>query len=110
MDIPSSGVFWSRVLKRLAKHNEWNAMYRLLLGPKDGPKSPIDRIAESSPTLDISISGLLRSLSDTELYQWGIRLAICLLKRGAALESIVTDFLEPVPVVAVNLAIKTGRY
>ncbi|XP_067665651.1 TPR and ankyrin repeat-containing protein 1-like [Haliotis asinina] len=107
VDVPSSPQFWSLVLKELAKVNRWQAVSLLILGLTNGQDCPLDCVASEASTAGIIVSGLLKHLSDVELKTWGIKLAICLLKKGAAIETIAAD--APVPITAVKLAIRTGN-
>ncbi|XP_046565535.1 uncharacterized protein LOC124274238 [Haliotis rubra] len=109
VDVPSSPQFWSSVLKQLAKGDRWQAVSLLILGLTNGQDCPLDCVASEASTADITVSGLLKHLSDVELKTWGIKLAICLLKKGAAIETIAAHYLEPVPITAVEVAIRTGN-
>ncbi|XP_071113489.1 TPR and ankyrin repeat-containing protein 1-like isoform X1 [Haliotis cracherodii] len=109
IDLPSSSQFWSSVLKNLAKSDRWQAVSLLILGLTNGQDCPLDCVASDASTAGISVSGLLKHLPDVELKKWGIKLAICLLKKGAAMESISADVVEPVPITAVVSAIRTGN-
>ncbi|XP_067665654.1 uncharacterized protein [Haliotis asinina] len=108
IDIPDYPQFWTRVLDLLIKQNEWLGV-DLLVQTRNGPRSPLDGRAATLPTADIRISNILRSLSDVDLSDFGIRLAITLLEKGTPLESIVDEDEEPLMIAAVRSATKSGN-
>ncbi len=108
LDIPSSPVFWSKVLKILAIQNNWLPVLHLVLGLTVPTNCPLQYVAADAPTSDIRISPLLTSSSDTALQIWGISLAIKLLQNGAPIDGIAADDKESVPIALTKSAIRAG--
>ncbi|KAK3609568.1 hypothetical protein CHS0354_019581 [Potamilus streckersoni] len=98
----------SRVIQKLANTNSWEGVCLLVLGIHNGPSSLLDGIAAGCTFNKISVGNLLTNISNSEMNDWGSKLAVHMLKNGASSEEIGVQLKKPPVHVGIDVALRTG--
>ncbi|XP_070564881.1 TPR and ankyrin repeat-containing protein 1-like isoform X1 [Ptychodera flava] len=103
----ASNDIWSVVTLKLAKRNEWDAIYKLFLGGGNGKPPGSGGVANGCNTSIVSIEDLCRTRGATK---WGIKLAFELIKHGSDPDGLMAINNEPPCHCALRYCLLSGNF
>ncbi|XP_053392049.1 uncharacterized protein LOC128554766 [Mercenaria mercenaria] len=101
---------WLSVLKNLMDQNKWESMAMILIhyDPR-GVRHSLNTLDVTQwHCSDINIGKLLSALSDDEMQRWGEQLAVCLLQKGAIVDTIGEHYMTNALHFVVKLSLRIG--